>query len=284
LRIKIGGQTSDGSRKFLGVSAISDNFAQLPFYIFSIFLLILDGLPKEPQIFLRYPPFQIILHNSHFKLLSVLLILDGIPTEHQIFLRYTPFQIPLHNSHFSSSILLLILLGFEEFQNFSSLKFDGCCTEQHERDSFVLSGFNREAKQILRGSFFLLLLEHFQMHIKVVLESCMKQRTCLETFFFPFPFWSSFNCHLAHIWVPTSLSARRVSWYKYAHVPMWRNFVLIRKFKRKQSVVKCLLDKVFKSGVPLFFAPYLHHSWSFPQVEEILLPKKVVVWQINRSS
>ncbi len=60
----------------------------------------------------------------------------------------------------------------------------------------MLSGFNREAKhskakqskQILRGSFFLLLLEHFQMHKKVVLESCMKQRTCLETFFFPSPF------------------------------------------------------------------------------------------------
>jgi len=45
------------------------------------------------------------------------------------------------------SILLLILLGFEEFQKNCSLKFHGCCTEQQERDYFVLSGFNREAKQ-----------------------------------------------------------------------------------------------------------------------------------------
>ncbi len=47
----------------------------------------------------------------------------------------------------------------------------------------MLSGFNREAKQskqILRRFFLLLLLEHFQMHIKVVLESCMKQSTCLD--------------------------------------------------------------------------------------------------------
>ncbi len=113
-------RTSHGSQTFLGVSAISDNFAQLPFYLFSIFLLVLDGLPKEPQIFLRYPPFQIILHNSHFKFLSVLLrILDGISTEHQIFLRYTAFQIPLHNSHFSSWVFFF--LYFSDLKNFNIL-------------------------------------------------------------------------------------------------------------------------------------------------------------------
>jgi hypothetical protein len=105
------------------------------------------------------------------------------------------------------SILLLIHLGFEEFQNFSSLKFDGCCTEQHERDSFVLSGFNREAKQskakqskqILRGSFFSSSFGAFPNAQKSCVGKLHEAKNCLETFFFPFPFWSSFNCHLAHV-------------------------------------------------------------------------------------
>jgi hypothetical protein len=79
----------------------------------------LDELPTEYQIFLRYPPFQGTPHNSHFELLSVLLLmLDGLPTEHHIFLGYTPFQITLHNSRFDSRGFFLYLTNLQQNTNF----------------------------------------------------------------------------------------------------------------------------------------------------------------------
>jgi len=116
------GRTSDGSQNFLGVSAISDHFTQLPIQLFWVFFfLCLTDFQQNTKFFLRYPPFQFNFAQFPFWLLSILLlILYELPTEHQIFLGCLPFQITLNSSHFNPWVFfLLYLTDFRQNTKFS---------------------------------------------------------------------------------------------------------------------------------------------------------------------